>query len=75
MTYTHLTPNELVMLEAYFNNGQSVSKTAKLLQRSRQTIYKVYHFFKAGGTAVGYYEQYKKNKSKCGRSPIVLADE
>ena len=63
------------MLEAYFNNYHSVSKTAKLLQRSRQTIYNVYHFFKAGGAAVGYYEQYSKNKRKCGRRPIVLPDE
>lgn len=75
MTYTHLTPNELVIIEAYFNNCQSVSKTAKLLQRSRQTIHKIYRFFKAGDTALSYYEQYKKNKNNCGRRPIVLPDE
>ncbi len=46
MTYTHLTSNELAMIEAYYNNHQSVAKTAVLLNRSRQTIHKVYQFFK-----------------------------
>ncbi|MBK1224709.1 IS30 family transposase [Enterococcus faecium] len=75
MTYTHLTPTELVMIEAYFNQSHFVSKVANLLQRSRQTIYKVYRFLKSGGSAMSYYEQYKKNKRNCGRRPIVLPDE
>lgn len=60
MTYNHLTPTELVMIEAYFNQSQPVSKVANLLQRSRQTIYKVYRFLKSGGSAMSYYKQYKK---------------
>ena len=48
MTYTHLTSNEFAMIEAYYNNHQSVAKTAVLLNRSRQTIHKVYQFFKQG---------------------------
>ncbi|BDP81484.1 hypothetical protein EfmAA290_21600 [Enterococcus faecium] len=75
MTYNHLTPTELVMIEAYFNQSQPVSKVANLLQRSRQTIYKVYRFLKSGGSAMSYYKQYKKNKRNCGRHPIVLPDE
>lgn len=75
MTYTHLTPTELVMIEAYFNQMHAVSKVAKRLQRSRQTIYNVYRFLKNGGNAMSYYKQYKKNKSNCGRRPIVLPDE
>ncbi|MGM8184426.1 transposase, partial [Enterococcus italicus] len=75
MIYTHLTPTELVMIEAYFNQMHSVSKVAKRLQRSRQTIYNVYRFLKNGGNAMSYYKQYKKNKSNCGRRPIVLPDE
>ncbi|OTO82879.1 integrase [Enterococcus sp. 10F3_DIV0382] len=46
MTYTHLTSNELAMIEAYDNNHQSVAKTAVLLNRSRQTIHKVYHLIR-----------------------------
>ena len=63
------------MIEAYFNQSQPVSKVANLLQRSRQTIYKVYHFLKSGGSSMSYYKQYKKNKRNCGRHPIMLSDE
>ncbi|ELB07424.1 hypothetical protein OII_04565, partial [Enterococcus faecium EnGen0029] len=42
MTYTHLTTDELVIIESYFKINQSVAKTAHCLNRSRQTIHKVY---------------------------------
>ena len=54
MTYTPLTPNELVMIEAYFHSHQSVLYVANSLHRSRQTIYKVYRFLESGGTAMSY---------------------
>lgn len=57
MTYTHLTPNELVMIEAYFKMQQSVITVSKALTRSRQTIYKVYSYFKKGGTAADYFQK------------------
>ena len=72
MTYTHLTPDELVMMESYAKINQSVAQTALILQRSRQTIYNVYCYLKNGHTAVDYYQNYKKNKSNGGRRPIVL---
>ncbi|BDP70712.1 hypothetical protein EfmAA94_18850 [Enterococcus faecium] len=37
MTYTHLTTDELVIIESYFKMNQSVAKTAHCLNRSRQT--------------------------------------
>ncbi len=36
MTYTHLTPNELVMIEAYFHQETPVAIVAKQLKRGRQ---------------------------------------
>jgi len=75
MTYTHLTPDELVMIEAYAKAHQSVTKTAQMLKRSRQTIYTVYAYLKDGHTALEYYQNYKKNKAKCGRRSIVLPAE
>ncbi|EOF83451.1 hypothetical protein EB22_02206 [Enterococcus faecium] len=60
MTYTHLTPNELVMIEAYFHQETPVAIVAKQLKRGRQTIYNVYNFLKCGGTALEYFEQYKE---------------
>ncbi|STD76164.1 Integrase core domain protein [Enterococcus faecium] len=44
MTYTHLTPNELVMIEAYLHQETPVAIVAKQLKRGRQTIYNVYNF-------------------------------
>ncbi|HAY6459128.1 TPA: IS30 family transposase, partial [Enterococcus faecium] len=41
MTYTHLTPNELVMIEVYFHQETPVAIVAKQLKRGRQTIYNV----------------------------------
>ncbi|MGX7233340.1 IS30 family transposase, partial [Enterococcus italicus] len=75
MTYTHLIPDELVMIEAYAKAHQSVTKTAQMLKRSRQTIYTVYAYLKDGHTALEYYQNYKKNKAKCGRRSIVLPAE
>lgn len=75
MTYTHLTPNELVLIEAYFQEHMPVSKIAQALNRSRQTIYKVIHFFKTGKSTLDYLGHYQKNKSHCGRRCIVLPKE
>jgi IS30 family transposase len=75
MTYTHLTTNELVMIESYFHMNQSVLFVSRTLKRSRQTINRVYQAFRQGYTALDFYEEYKKNKRKCGRRPIVLSDQ
>ena len=75
MTYTHLTTNELVMIEAYFQEEVSVAKIAQALNRSRQTIYNVVHFLKQDFTAMDYYEQYKANKGRCGRRQTKLSPE
>lgn len=45
MTYTHLTTNELVMIEAYYQEGATVSAIVASLGRSKQTIYNVIHCY------------------------------
>ena len=75
MTYTHLTPNELVMIEAYFYQETPVAIVAKQLKRGRQAIYNVYNYLKRGGTALEYFEQYKENKRRCGRTKIIFPAE
>ncbi|HEL1008840.1 TPA: IS30 family transposase, partial [Streptococcus equi subsp. zooepidemicus] len=75
MTYTHLTTNELVMIEAYVEEGISVLKIAQSLKRSRQTIHKVVTFLKQGNSASDYYQNYKANKSRCGRRQAILSDD
>ncbi|MGX7775673.1 IS30 family transposase [Streptococcus pluranimalium] len=72
MTYSHLTTNELVMIEAYYQGGATVSAIVASLGRSKQTIYNVIHYLEAGHSAYEYYEQYKANKKRCGRRKIQL---
>lgn len=72
MTYTHLTTDELVMIESYYHRNISVAKIAIYLNRTRTPIYTVINFLKEGHTALEYYQQYKKNKRRCGRHRIVL---
>ena len=35
----------------------------------------VYNFLKRGGTALEYFEQYKENKRRCGRTEIIFPAE
>ncbi|SIO16119.1 Transposase and inactivated derivatives, IS30 family [Carnobacterium alterfunditum] len=72
MTYTHLTTDELVMIESYYHRNISVAKIAIYLNRTRTPIYTVINFLKEGHTALEYYQQYKENKRRCGRHRIVL---
>lgn len=72
MTYTHLTTDELVMIEAYFHQQTPVAIIAARLKRSRQPIYNVINFLKSGQTAIDYYTRYQQNKKRCGRRKLVL---
>ena len=58
-----------------FSSETPVAIVAKQLKRGRQTIYNVYNFLKCGGTALEYFEQYKENKRRCGRTEIIFPAE
>ena len=75
MTYTHLTMNEVTMIHLYWDRNTRVSVVVNALRRSKQTIYKVYHYFDAGKSPLDYCHQYHLNKSRCGRKPIHLPSE
>ncbi|MGY3765228.1 IS30 family transposase, partial [Vagococcus vulneris] len=75
MIYTHLTTEELVLIESYYHQHQKVIVVAKHLKRSKQTIYNVYKAFDKGLSALDYYRNYKNNKKNCGRRPISLSDD
>ena len=72
MTYTHLTTNELVMIEAYYQENIKVSDIVTSLGRSKQTIYNVINYLKEGHSAYNYYNRYKINKKRCGRNKTSL---
>ena len=72
MTYTHLTTNELVMIEAYYQENIKISDIVTSLGRSKQTIYNVINYLREGHSAYDYYERYKINKKRCGRNKTSL---
>ena len=72
MTYTYLTTNELVMIEAYYKERIKVTDILKALGRSKQTIYTVINYLKEGHSAYDYYKRYKVNKNRCGRGKQVI---
>lgn len=74
MTYTHLTTDELVLIESYYHQTKKVKFVTDALNRSRQTIYNVYHSLDKGLSILDYYKRYKSNKKKCGRHSISLSD-
>ena len=72
MTYSHLTTDELVMIESYYHQNISVAMIAERLRRSRQPIYNVINFLKQANSAIDYYKRYKVYKERCGRHKIIL---
>lgn len=58
MAYKHLTINELIWIEEYFKFGKKISEIVKNMKRSRQTVYNVVNFLKAGGTAEEFWTKY-----------------
>ena len=60
MTYTHLTPNELVMIEAYFHQKLRLPSFRSSLNVDAKQFTMSITFLKCGGTALEYFEQYKR---------------
>lgn len=71
MTYTHLTTDELVMIESYYHKNVPITKIAVYLNRTRTPIYNVVNFFKEGHSALEYYQKYKE-KGAQGWTPDVI---
>lgn len=74
MTFTHLTTDELDLIESYYHQFKKVEFVATTLRRSRQVIYNVYNALKDDLSIFDYYQRYKTNKKKCGRRPLTLSD-
>ena len=72
MAYTHPTIIELIWIEKYYKFGEKVTNISRKLSRSRQTIYNVINWLKKGLSIKECYEQFKKNKSKCGAKVKLL---
>jgi len=75
MPDTHLSTDELVIIESYFHQNASVSKISKQIHRARQTVHNVVAFLKDGHTALDFYKRYKANKQRCGRKRTRLPED
>ena len=75
MTYNHLTISELSFIQNFWNQGVEAYIVAKTLKRSAETIYRVYSFLDAGNSISEYYENYRANKARSNRKPIVLPND
>lgn len=72
MTYTHLTTNELVMIEAYYQENIKVSDIVTSLGRSKQTIYNVINYLKEGHSAYDTITDIKSIRNAvAGIKPIL----
>ncbi len=67
MTYKHLTTRELTLIADFWYQGIKAYRAAKLLQRSQETIYRVYRFLNDGKTIDQYLQTYQRHKRRCGR--------
>ncbi len=72
MSYVHLSITELIFIEEYFNQNMSSRTIAKHLNRSHSCINRVLQKIKQGLLPIEIHLNYKQNKKKCGRKPIVL---
>jgi len=75
MTYTHLTTNELVTIEAYYQENIKVSEIVTSLGRSKQTIYNVINYLKEGHSAYDYYNRYKTIRNAVAEIKQVLRNQ
>ena len=75
MTYKHLTTRELTLIANFWHQGTKAYQAAKLLNRSQETIYRVYRFLDSGKTIAQYLKAYQRNKHRCGRKPMTLPDD
>ncbi len=75
MAYTHLTINELIWIENYYESGKTPTQISRALGRARQTVYNVINALKKGSSIQDYYETYKKNKQRCGAKRKSLSQE
>ena len=72
MTYKHLTTRELTLIADFWYQGIKAYRATKLLQRSQETIYRIYRFLNDGKTINQYLQTYQRHKRRCGRKQIQL---
>lgn len=74
MTHTHLTTNELVMIEAYYQEGMAVSAICHSSKDQNKPFISLLLILRPDipPMTYDYYKNYKANKQHCGRRKTQL---
>lgn len=72
MTYTHLTINELTIIAHSFVQKLKAYRVAQMINRSAETVYRVYRYLETSASIADYQNHYTRNKQRCGRKRTQL---
>ena len=75
MLHKHITINQLISIQLYQKSGINANEASKLLNIGKDKTYYYYRQFKKGLSVLEIYNQYKNNKTKCGRKKIQFSEE
>lgn len=75
MPHNHITIDELTNIHIYFLNGINAYQCSKLMNIGKDKAYYYYKLLKKGLTVIQIFNNYKENKSKCGRKKKVFSQE
>ena len=75
MLQKHITINELTNIHIYFLKGINAYQCSNLMNIGKDKAYYYFNLFKKGFTVLQIFNNYKENKSKCGRKKLILSKE
>lgn len=75
MSFNHININQLTNLEVNFYLGVKPRACAQRMKIGKDKVYRYYKLFSQGLTVQAIYNQYKINKTNCGRKSIKLSDK
>lgn len=75
MLQKHITIEQLVCIQIYQRFNINALQCSEMMGIGKDKAYHYYRLFKKGLKPIEIYQQYKKNKSKCGRKKLVLSEE
>jgi IS30 family transposase len=75
MLQKHITINELTNIHIYFLKGINANQCSRLMNIGKDKAYHYFNLFKKGFTVLEIFDNYKENKSKCGRKKLIFTQD
>ena len=75
MLQEHITIEQLTSIQIYQKFNINALQCSKMMGIGKDKAYRYYKLFKKGLKPLEIYQQYKNNKSKCGRKKIILSED